>query len=659
MDHSLGSIVLVLLVAVLTVIVCHRTKIPTMIGYLIVGFITGPGVLKLIPQTPGTEFLGEIGIVFLMFSIGLEFSIGKLRAMRSLVFGLGSLQVGVTIALFTLIMHLYGLPLLWAAALSCALVMSSTAIVSRLMSERMELGEQHGKMVMGILLMQDIAVVPIMILFHASMGDTSNIGMDLALALGKMVVVLFLLLYLGDKMMRPWFKLVAKQKINELFMLNVLLVTLGVAYLTELAGLSLALGAFVAGMLISETPYRFQVEDDIRPFRDILLGFFFITIGMKLDLNVLIQSYDLVLLIVALLLIGKAAVVYAVSKQQKFTNKDSLTTALYVAQGGEFGFVLLSLALQDRLLSSEVAQASTAAILISMLVAPFLIKGSQRITDMLFKAQWDAKSVDLQNILIENMSKNEHVLLVGYGASGQTVARLLQQQNINYFALDMDADLVQAAKLAGEPIAYGDAKRKELLLAAGLLRAKTVVITTNQITDTERIISIIQDIAPNTPVIVRSKHSEQVPVYKQLGADEVFSDDKEMGLVLATQTLLSLGIPFVHVFETVQNVRRDRYTMLTDLFAGQNDELSEDDINSVHRDSILIIEGSYALNNQTKVMEIPLHALKVVLIGIRRNGHRITEQEPDMLLQANDVLIVVGAPANINTLEQWLLEGEI
>lgn len=656
MDHSLGSVVLVLLVAVLTVIICRRTNIPAMIGYLVVGFLTGPGVLKIIPQTPATEFLGEIGIVFLMFSIGLEFSISKLRAMKHLVFGLGSLQVGVTIFLFTIVMMIYGLPFLWAAALASALVMSSTAIVSRLMSERMELGEQHGQMVMGVLLMQDIAVVPIMILFHASTGDTSNIGIDLALALVKMVVVLALLLYFGDKLMRPWFKLVAKQKIDELFMLNVLLVTLGVAYLTELAGLSLALGAFVAGMLISETQYRFQVEDDIRPFRDILLGFFFITIGMKLDLNVLINSYDLVLLILALLIIGKLLIVLIISKQQKFSNKDSLTTALYLAQGGEFGFVLLALAVQDKLLSSEVSQASTAAILVSMLIAPFLIKGSSKISSLLFKKDWEQQSVDLHNILMENMNKNDHVVLVGYGTSGQTIARLLAQQEINYYALDLDVDRVQAARLAGEPIAYGNAKRKEVLLAAGLLRAKMIVITTNEITDTEHIIAITQAAAPNIPIIVRSERSEQVPAYKNLGADEVFSDDREMGLVLATQTLLTLGMPFMQVFDIVQKIRRDRYSMLDDLFSGQN---NENEAQTVHRDSILLLDGAYTITNPTKALEIPLHLFKTVLLGIRRNGVRINQPDSQMLLQAGDVLIVVGTPANINALEKWLLEGII
>jgi CPA2 family monovalent cation:H+ antiporter-2 len=553
---------------------------------------------------------------------------------------------------------LYGMPFLWAAALASALVMSSTAIVSRLMSERMELGEQHGQMVMGILLMQDIAVVPIMILLHASTGDTSTIGIDLGKALVKMVVVLVLLLYLGDKLMRPWFKLVAKQKIDELFMLNVLLVTLGVAYLTELAGLSLALGAFVAGMLISETQYRFQVEDDIRPFRDILLGFFFITIGMKLDLNVLLQSYLLVLFIFSLLIFGKLAVVYAISKQQKFNNKDSLTTAMYLAQGGEFGFVLLALAMQDKLISTEISQAATAAILLSMLVAPFMIKGSNKLSSKLFKSNWDTQSVDLHNILIDNMSKNEHVILVGYGTSGQTIARLLDQQEINYYVLDLDVDRVQAAKLAGEPIAFGNAKRKEVLLAAGLLRAKMVVITTNQIADTEHIIATVQAAAPDTPVIVRSERSEQIQTYKQLGADEVFSDDREMGLVLATQTMLSLGLPFMQVFDIVQKVRRDRYSMLNDLFSGQNDD-HEDELQTVHRDSILLIEGSYAITHPTKILEIPLHLFKTVLLGIRRNGRRINQFDGEMLLQAGDVLIVVGAPASINSLEQWLLEGEI
>ena len=295
--HSLAIIVVVLLAVVLTITLCRRLSLPPLLGYLVVGFLAGPAVAGLMPQGEATQFLGEIGIVFMMFTIGLEFSLGKLKAMQQLVFGVGLLQVVITLTLITLACSYLTGNLLSGFSLGAALTMSSTAIVSRLLAERGELGEPHGQLAIGVLLFQDIAVVPLLILLPAFAGDRSTLWMDLGIAGLKVVVVMTLLLVVGQRLVRPWFHLVAKQRSSELFMINVLLVTLGIAYLTELSGLSLALGAFVAGMLISETEYRFQVEEDIRPFRDLLLGFFFITVGMRLSLPVLVDQFSLVLLL--------------------------------------------------------------------------------------------------------------------------------------------------------------------------------------------------------------------------------------------------------------------------------------------------------------------------------------------------------------------------
>lgn len=449
-EFSLAPIVVVLLVSVITVILCRKFNIPSMLGYLLVGFLAGPGMLSLIPKSHATDYLGEIGIVFLMFSIGLEFSLPKLRAMRRLVFGLGGLQVGVTMLSVMGILMLTGVPFNWAFAVSGALAMSSTAIVSRILSEKTELGQPHGQMAMGVLLMQDIAVVPLMILIPAlAGGGDGNIWAALGLAFAKMLLTLGLLFFVGSKIMSRWFRMVAKRKSSELFMINVLLVTLGVAYLTELEGLSMALGAFVAGMLLSETEYRFQVEDDIRPFRDILLGFFFITVGMKLDIQALIGGWRQVLMLLAMLLVLKVLVVFAIAFKMKHSVGDSLKTALYLAQGGEFGFVMLAIAGQLDMVSPEWEQAATAAVLLSMIIAPFLLGGSDALVGRLVKSSWDMKSLDLHSMLVETMSKSDHVLIVGFGRGGQTVGRVLAQEDIPYFALDLDIVRVQVARSAG------------------------------------------------------------------------------------------------------------------------------------------------------------------------------------------------------------------
>lgn len=656
--HTLGPIVIVLLVAVLSVSVCRRFNIPAMLGYLVVGFIAGPGVLRLIPQTTETAYLGEIGIVFLMFSIGLEFSLPKLRAMRNLVFGLGGSQVVLTILIISLTVYFFDKDFLTGFAIAAALAMSSTAIVSKLLSEKVELGQQHGQMVMGVLLMQDIAVVPIMILLPALAAHSDAIWIDMLVALVKMIAVLSLLLYFGQKLMRPWFLIVAKMHSGELFMVNVLLVTLGIAYLTELAGMSLALGAFVAGMLISETEYKFQVEDDIRPFRDILMGFFFITVGMKLKLEVLFDSFALVATLFFLVVVVKGLIVFAASKRLKHSSKDSLKTALYLAQGGEFGFVLLTLASTSKLnlISSEVEQAAIAAILLSMLVAPFIIENSSKIVSKLIKSSWDFQSVDLQKILVESMNKIDHVLILGYGRSGQVVARILDTADVKYFALDLDADRVHVACEAGEPVAFGDAKQKEILTAAGILRAKAVIITQDDYHETERILASVMSLTPTIPVIVRSVDDSNIAALRTKGADEVVCEVMEGSVVLASQTMLNLGIPFNTVMRQMRTVREQQYALLRGFFRGSSSDETIDEEQQERLLSISLPVGSFAIGLSTDAL--PLDDFGVRLKSIRRKAGKHNQPLNDFILETDDILVTLGKPNDLARLEAWLLQGE-
>ena len=654
--HALDSVVMLLAVAVLTVIVCRRLHIPTMLGYLIVGFIAGPGVLHIISQTEATDFVGEIGIVFLMFSIGLEFSLPKLRAMKSLVFGLGTMQVVFTILLIMGIGLILNIPLLPSLALAGAMTVSSTAIVSKMMAGRGELGTHHGQMAMGVLLMQDIAVVPLMILLHTLAGDTSTLWEELGLAFLKMTVVLFVLLYLGEKLMRPWFNLVAKLEQSEVFMLNVLLITLGVAYLTELAGLSLALGAFVAGMLIAETQYRFQVEDDIRPFRDTLLGFFFITVGMKLDIAVLLDNYLQIFSFLAVLILLKAFVVYIVSRMSQHKRADAFQAAFYLAQGGEFGFVLLALALKDELISIETVQIGTAAILLSMLIAPVLITLAPAIVNRFAKKSWDEKSLDLHQMLVENMSKSDHVIIVGFGRTGQTVARMLKNEGINYYALDTNVERVQSARLAGEPIAVGDAKRKDILLAAGLNRAHMVILTSHLFKENEHILSVIMQQRPTMPVIARANSEEHARILGNKGAAGVISDEQETGLVLASEVMLHYGMPFYRVYNIIRSVRQDQYSMLKDIYLGDDEKATAQGNKSIYRDSIQLPKEAFAVGRDLR--SLPFSQLKVGLIGIRRGTKLIKKPEAEFVLIENDVVLVIGLPANVEQLKHVLLGGK-
>src|SRR5271169_5220104 len=342
MTNPLQLLLILLAAAVGVVVLCRILRLPAMLGYLIVGILIGPHALGWIHDAPETRHLAEFGVVFLMFSIGLEFSLTRLRSMQRLVFGLGTAQVAATILLVMLASLFFGLDWRAGLALGGVLAMSSTAIVSKMLVERAELNTPHGQNIMGVLLFQDLAVVPLIILIPALVSGTQSLAATFGFALLKAAVILAALLIFGQRLLRPWFHLVARQKSSELFMLNVLLFTLGLAGLTEIAGLSLALGAFVAGMLISETEYRYQVEDDIKPFRDVLLGLFFVTIGMKLNVPVVIERLPLVAVLLLGPVLAKFALIVVLARLNGATPGNALRVGLGLAQAGEFGFVLLA-----------------------------------------------------------------------------------------------------------------------------------------------------------------------------------------------------------------------------------------------------------------------------------------------------------------------------
>ncbi|HWW71250.1 MAG TPA: cation:proton antiporter, partial [Duganella sp.] len=497
--------------AVLGVVAFRMMHLPPMLGYLAVGILIGPHALGLAEQSEATHGLAEFGVVFLMFSIGLEFSLPKLMAMRGIVFGLGMAQVVLTIVATMLFGWAIATQLPpsiqigWQAsfALGGALAMSSTAIVVKMLTERLELESEHGRKIIGILLFQDLAVVPLLILIP-SLGQRPDALVEtLAWAGVKAVIVLALLLVVGHRLMRGWFTIVVKRRSQELFMLNLLLVTLGAAWITEKAGLSLALGAFVAGMLISETEYKHQVEEDIKPFRDVLLGLFFITVGMLLNVRLVLENWWLVLVLLGGPVLLKFALIAGLAKLFGSSDGISIRTGLALAQAGEFGFVLLNLAGGSKLMDPFIIQVVLASMVLSMLVAPFLIAKSDQIVMKVSSNEWMMQSLALTKIASRTMATSKHVIVAGFGRSGQSLATLLGEENIEYHALDLDPERVQEAQAAGRQVSYGDAARRESLIAAGIYRASAVVITYASTPSALKVPHLVHELAPTLPVIVR------------------------------------------------------------------------------------------------------------------------------------------------------------
>ncbi|MCO5098368.1 MAG: cation:proton antiporter [Rhodocyclaceae bacterium] len=565
MYEGLRTVLILLTAAVLVVALARALRLPSMLAYLAIGIVVGPHALGWLPASEQTSRLAEFGVVFLMFSIGLEFSLPRLIAMRWQVFGLGGVQVVVTMLATMAIAHFGDIPWQGGLALGAAFAMSSTAIVAKLLAERLDLHSSSGRRTMSVLLFQDIAVVPLLIMIPA-LADTSRLGATLGTALLQAALLLALVVVLGRPVLQRLFDVVARRKSSELFMLNVLWLIVGMSFLTEHFGLSMSLGAFLGGMLISETLYRHQVEADIRPFRDVLLGLFFVTIGAMLDLTVVWQRIEWVALVLAGLVLGKGLLILLVTRLSGADFSVAFRTAAQLAQAGEFGFVLLTLASASHLLTPEVSQPSLAGMLLSMLMAPILIERARHWSARMTKDEWMQRATALQEVAAQASGIGEHAIVCGYGRTGQSIARFLVREKIPFIALDTDAHRVQQAVQAGESVVFGDADRREVLVAAGLDRARVVIVTYADVPSAIKVLGIVRQRRPDLPVVVRAADDSHLDELKRAGADEVVPEVLEGSLMLAVQTLTRLGIPLERALADVQEVRTKRYRALQERF---------------------------------------------------------------------------------------------
>jgi CPA2 family monovalent cation:H+ antiporter-2 len=561
---------------------------------------------------------------------------------------LGSLLLGV---LF---------PTLWqsrwqsALALGGVMAMSSTAIVVKLMAERIELESEHGKRVMGVLLFQDLAVVPLLVLIPALGSPPNELFSALGLALLKAVVLVTPLLVGGQRVMRWWLTLVARRKSDELFMLNLLLVTLGLAWLTELAGLSLALGAFIAGILISETEYKYQVETDIRPFHDVLLGLFFITIGMMLDWRIVFDRWPLVLMLIVVSLLLKLALVTLLTRAMGSTMGVSLRTGLYLAQAGEFGLVLLSLAQESGLLAPALMNPILAAMVLSMLTTPFIIMHSNAIVLKLVSSEWLQQSLQMTSIARKSINVNKHVIICGYGRCGQNLARILDSESIPYMALDLDPDRVRQATAAGHSVAFGDAVRLQALIAAGLSRASAVVVTYLDVPGAMKVLANVRTHAPQVPVIVRTQDDLDLEKLQRAGATEVVPEAIEGSLMLASHALALVGVPMRRVIRIVQDQRDARYNLLRGYFHGADDH-SADENAQERLASINLPAGSFAIGWPLSRLAPLMPDIRVV--NLRRHTGKNMAPDSDPQIAPGDTLVLSGKIEALSLAEEKLLRG--
>ena len=663
MASTLELTLVFLLAAVAGVVVCRLARVPPMLGYLAVGLVLGPSAIGVASDAGGVGYLAEFGIVFLMFVIGLEFNLPRLQSMRKLVFGLGLSQVVLTIAaaiagnaalvsLFTATGRHWGLGWQSAIALGAALAMSSTAIVVKLMADRLELESEHGRRVMAVLLFQDLAVVPLLVIIPA-LGSTPEVLLrEVAVAALKASALLALLLVGGRVVMRWWLTLVVRRKSEELFVLNLLLVTLGLAWLTEMAGLSRALGAFVAGMLIAETEFKHQVETDIRPFHDVLLGLFFITVGMKLDLGIVLARWPLVIALTLLPVLFKFALVTVLARVFGAAPGVALRTGLYLAQAGEFGFVLLGLASERQLLPPDLQGPVLASMVLSMLATPLIFMASNRIVMRLSANDWLLQSVAMTTIARRTINTESHVIICGFGRSGQNLARLLEAEKIAYIALDLDPDRVRQAAAAGQSVVFGDAARLQSLMAAGLARASAVVVSYHDTPSALKILHLVHSHAPTVPVVVRTIDDADFERLRAAGATEVVPEAIEGSLMLASHALALVGVPMRRVLRVVQQQRDARYGLLRGFFHGADDDTVAE-LDHARLLSVTLPAGSGSINRTLGELALAGHDVSVV--SLRRASGAVLQPGDSLALAVGDTLVLSGVPERLARAEAALL----
>lgn len=659
-DSLLFNIVLLLILTVFIVSVSRRIHVPPLLNYIIVGIIVGPYGFEWIGNEGNISFLAEFGIVFLLFSIGLEFSLSQMVAMRKQVFGLGTAQVFITTLLAYGISELAGLGTTTSIIVASAFALSSTAIVIKQLTEQSEIQSRHGKASVGILIFQDIMAIPLLILIPAlGLASGDSLLYDLAFAFLKGAFVVVVMLLVGRYLLRPIFHEVASSKSSELFTLTVLTVVLTAAAFTEGMGISMTLGAFMAGMMLGETEYRHQIESDIKPFQNILLGLFFITVGMMISPIILIEHWLIITLITLTIFTVKGLVIFGIMKYMFHKEEGvALRTALSVSQVGEFGLVLITLALSYSLIPPDIGQLLLTSAVISMMISAFLIKFNGRIAKRVFPETYGKGQVEISHTIEANTQYlKDHVILCGFGRVGQTTAKFLKKSSVPFIALDLDILRVKEAQQAGENVYYGDSSKQSILGATHIDTARILIITFTEYHTTLKILKAAKTLRPDLQILVRTHDDSHVNDILEAGATEVIPDIFESSIMLASHLLLMIGQPPSQVLKQTREVRKNRYRFLDNFYPGETDTSSSEQHQVMGNiiQTIVLEENAYAVGKSLK--ELPFDDMHITVDAIKRGSVRGDSPDHNTRLKVDDILVVAGLPEDIEKITNYIHLG--
>lgn len=658
----LPDIVIILGLSVFIVLLFHKLKLPSILGFLITGILIGPHGFGIVKLSHEVELMAEIGIIFLLFVIGIEFSLSSLASIKKTVVGGGLMQVCGTIAVTALGAYWFGLPLNEAVFLGFLFSLSSTAIVLKLLQERGEIASPHGRIAIGILIFQDIIVVPMMLAVPIMAGETEDVWGTVLWMVAKVAGLVTLVILLARYVVPVVLKLVVKTKSRELFILTVVVLCFATAWLTNSVGLSLALGAFFAGLIISESDYSHQATANILPFREIFVSFFFVSIGMLLDLGFFFDHLVLIHLLALLVVLMKMGVVGVAVLVLGYPVRTMLIAMLTLFQVGEFAFLLSATGMQYNMLSENVYQYFLAVSIVTMGATPFLMMFSGKIADFLIKAPLPKPVRQRLNGLAQRKLKEavtteelrDHLVIIGYGINGQNVAKAARQAKISHVLIELDPHMIDLAKQNGEEVLFGDATDPEILRHVHVERARVVVVAISDPLTTKKIVHVIRDFTETAYVIVRTRYIREIEENLRIGADEVIPEEFETSIEIFTSVLKKYLVPADEIQDFIQSIRSHNYNMLLSANPDRKFSGTELHIPSMEIAAMKVQQGDNRVVGKT-IEDCALRTeFGITVLAIKRGDRYITEVAPSHEILQDDVLYIFGSPKNIAGLNKYL-----
>jgi len=646
----LGDLLKVLLASVPIAYIFNRLRLPVIIGFMVTGVLIGPFGLRLIRELEAIEALAEIGVVLLLFTIGLEFSLRNLMQMKRLVFGAGSLQVAFTTLLTSVIIYALGQPLNEAVFFGFMLSLSSTAIVLKSYIDRAEIDTPHGRSGVGILLFQDLCIVPMMLLVPILSGKEGSSPLNILVTLGTAGAVIAGIIFAARIVVPRALHQIVRLRSPEVFIIFIVLVSLGTAWVTSHFGLSLALGAFIAGLVLSESEYSHQIVADVLPFHDVFNSLFFVSIGMLLSVSFLTSNLLTVLIWVAALIAGKTLVTAAVVRVTGQSLRVSMMAGVGIAQVGEFSFILARMGLDQALMTQGDYQTFLAASVLSMIATPFLIKAAPRI-GYAVQSMFSAGSPLEMGMSSFGHTDNlkGHVVIIGYGLNGRNVAKVLQRVNIPYIVLELNGEAVRKERAAGEKIEYGDSTRKEVLHSVGLERARVLVIAISDPIATRRTVALAREMNTDIHIIVRTRYMSELTDLYRLGANQVIPEEFETSIEIFSRVLREYGIARNIIQRQVDGIRHEGYEVLR-LPTQPHIEVSElaEALGTASTETLFIEPSSPAVGRTLSDLDLRKKTGATVIAAIRDGDSQINPG-PDYRFESEDIIVLMGSPHEIET----------